>query len=435
MLRMVQAQRRGRRPRGAIETLPSGSLRVKVYAGYDPVSGKRHYLDEVVRAGPRAAAEAEKVRTRLLHEVDERRNPKTRVTVNQLLDRYMETLDVEPTTRTRYEGIIRVHVRPALGSLSLSKLDGDVLDRFFGQLRRCRERCNGRARHVQHRTQREHDCDERCAVVPCRPLSASSIRQTHWVLNGAFAVAARWRWIGHNPLDATPPPPLPASNPSPPSPAEAARLLDEAWKDPEWGAFVWTAMTTGARRGELCALKIEDVDLDARVMHVRTGLKLADRRLVRRDTKTHQQRRIALDDETVTVLVEHLARADERAAQLGVLIGPDAYLFSLAPDCSTPLIPDTATQRYDRMAKRLGIRTPLHKLRHYSATELIAAGVDIRTIAGRLGHGGGGTTTLKVYAAWVSEADQRAAQALAQRLPRRHPPTPVMRQGRQARVD
>jgi integrase len=94
-----------------------------------------------VPAGPRAASEAEKARTRLLHEVDEQRNPKTRATLNQLLDRYLETLDVEPTTRTRYEGIIRIYLRPALGQVPLSKLDGDLLDRFFGQLRRCRERC------------------------------------------------------------------------------------------------------------------------------------------------------------------------------------------------------------------------------------------------------------------------------------------------------
>lgn len=60
----------GVRPRGSIESLPSGSLRAKIYAGYDPVSGKRHYLDEVVPTGPRAAAEAEKVRTWLLREVD-----------------------------------------------------------------------------------------------------------------------------------------------------------------------------------------------------------------------------------------------------------------------------------------------------------------------------------------------------------------------------
>jgi integrase-like protein len=69
------------------------------------------------------------------------------------------------------------------------------------------------------------------------------------------------------------------------------------------------------------------------------------------------------------------------------------------------------------MAERLGIATTLHKLRHYNATELLAAGVDLRTVAGRLGHGGGGTTTLKVYAAWVSEADKRAAGAISGRLP------------------
>jgi integrase len=69
------------------------------------------------------------------------------------------------------------------------------------------------------------------------------------------------------------------------------------------------------------------------------------------------------------------------------------------------------------MTDRLGVATTLHKLRHYSATELILGGVDVRTVAGRLGHGGGGTTTLRTYTAWVSEADQRAATGLAGRMP------------------
>jgi len=64
-------------------------------------------------------------------------------------------------------------------------------------------------------------------------------------------------------------------------------------------------------------------------------------------------------------------------------------------------------------------RTPLKMLRHFSATELLTAGVDLRTVAGRLGHGGGGTTTLKIYAAWVSAADQRAALAMLDRMPGR----------------
>ena len=60
------------------------------------------------------------------------------------------------------------------------------------------------------------------------------------------------------------------------------------------------------------------------------------------------------------------------------------------------------------LARRAG---RLHSLRHYSATELIAAGTDVRTVAGRLGHGSGGATTLKIHAAWVDEAGQRAATA------------------------
>ena len=59
MLPVGQTRQSSKRQRGSIETLPSGSLRVKVYAGYDPVSGRRHYLDEEVSAGPRAATEAD----------------------------------------------------------------------------------------------------------------------------------------------------------------------------------------------------------------------------------------------------------------------------------------------------------------------------------------------------------------------------------------
>src|SRR4051794_24080297 len=55
-----QARPSSKRQRGSIETLPSGSLRVKVYAGYDPVPSRRHHLDEMVPAGTRPAAEAEK---------------------------------------------------------------------------------------------------------------------------------------------------------------------------------------------------------------------------------------------------------------------------------------------------------------------------------------------------------------------------------------
>jgi len=141
-------------------------------------------------------------------------------------------------------------------------------------------------------------------------------------------------------------------------------------------------------------------------------------------TKSHQTRRVTLDIETVEILREHRLRCVERAASIGLAVRPDGFVFSLRPDCSRQIRPDTVTQRYRRLATRLGVDTTLHALRHYSATELIAAGVDPRTVAGRLGHAGGGSTTLRVYSAWVAEADQRAAAALASRVTsmRRRPP-------------
>lgn len=77
------------------------------------------------------------------------------------------------------------------------------------------------------------------------------------------------------------------------------------------------------------------------------------------------------------------------------------------------------TQRYKDMAARASIKTHLHALRHYSVAELLSAGVDIRTVAGRLGHGGGGATTLRVYAAWVAASDRKAAEILGSRMPKR----------------
>jgi LacI family xylobiose transport system transcriptional regulator len=72
-----------RRARGGIEQLPSGSLRVRVYAGVDPLSKKRRYLVETVPAGPMAAEQAQTVRARLLHEADKHRNSGTPETTAQ----------------------------------------------------------------------------------------------------------------------------------------------------------------------------------------------------------------------------------------------------------------------------------------------------------------------------------------------------------------
>jgi integrase len=388
---------------------------VKVYAGIDPISGKRRYLTEVVPAGKNAAREAEKIRTRFQGQVDEQRSPRTNATVTQLMDRYLELLQVEDTTRAGYESLYRLHIKPLLGRMSVGKVDGETLDSLYAELRRCRTHCDGRA--IDHRTPRAHECDKRCSAHQCRPMSASSIRQIHNLLNGAFSRAVKWRWVGVNPVQQAEPPPIPRADPQPPTPAQAAAIVTRAWNEPNWGMLVWLAMTTGARRGELCALRWRNIDFETGVLDISRSIGQLDTRIWEKDTKTHQRRRIVLDQQTLALLRAYLDHRTHQASLLEVAPANGAFVFSPDPDGAAPIKPDTVTQRYRRMCAQLGWQMHIHQLRHFSATELIAAGVDVRTVAGRLGHSGGGSTTLRVYSAWVSEADQRAATSLVARLP------------------
>lgn len=129
--------------------------------------------------------------------------------------------------------------------------------------------------------------------------------------------------------------------------------------------------STSARRGELCGLRWRNLDLATGAITVRTSIAQDGSRRWEKDTKTHQQRRVAVDADTVKVLTAHRVRCAERADALGLELDASAFAFSLSPDGSTHLVPSSVSQRYRNLAKRLNLDTQLHQLRHYSATELI----------------------------------------------------------------
>jgi len=85
----------------------------------------------------------------------------------------------------------------------------------------------------------------------------------HAILSGAFTRAVRWEWIAVSPIEQTEAPAVPRPNPMPPTAAEAAAILTEVWKDPDWSTLVIFAMTTGARRGEVCGIRWTRLDLDS----------------------------------------------------------------------------------------------------------------------------------------------------------------------------
>jgi integrase len=393
------------------------TYQVRVSGGYDPVTGRQLFLTGSADTEDAAIV----LRDQLRGQVRDNTAARTNVTLGYLLDEWLAGHQVEETTRASYRLLIDGFIRPVLGDTpvsSLCRLGPRPFEQLYAELRTCRRRCHGRT-FVEHRTPRPHTCDERCAPHACKPLALSSVRQCHAVLSGALSAAKRWGWITVNPLDAAQRPRMPAPQPNPPSPEEAAKIVNAAWgQDEDWGTFVWLTLVTGARRGELLALIWDDLDLVAGVLTIRRSLVSHNGETIVKDTKTHQMRRISLDEATVEILDAHKKRCATRCTDVDTALDDSAFVFSYSPDSRRPCDPSAITHRYARMTNKLGLRTHLHALRHYSATELLAAGVDLRTVAGRLGHGGGGSTTLKVYAAWVAGADKKAAHLIASRLPR-----------------
>lgn len=119
------------------------------------------------------------------------------------------------------------------------------------------------------------------------------------------------------------------------------------------------------------ALRFSRLDLDNGVIEIDLSRNWVGGK--EKDTKTHQNRRIALDTETIVLLQEYKQRVREYVESLGIEFTDDLFLFAgtKAPDHRQPYPPDAVSSRYTDMAERLGIKTHLHALRHYSATELL----------------------------------------------------------------
>ncbi len=362
-----------------------GRWELRVYAGLDPVTKRKRWISKTVRGTEREAKKAERA---LRAEVDAGKHAATEGTVAFLLEEWFA--QASPRWSIKYAAGVRSIIDrrwvPALGTKKLSRLEAIDLDRCYR-----RWEAEGRA--------------------------PATINQFHAAIRRALRQAVRWGWLVANPASQASPPPLVAHQLVPPSPHQIKRVIAALSADPDnlaFATFIRFAGASGARRGEVCALRVDDFDASGVTIVRSIGQVGRDWHV--KDTKTHQGRRISLDAATLALVGAQLQRQEERAARAALVVAPNPYIFSDALDASGPWHPDRITQRWRRIRATHGLDgVRLHDLRHAVATDLLTAGVDVRTVAGRLGHANA-ATTLKVYAQWSPQRDVDAAAILGARL-------------------
>lgn len=241
-------------------------------------------------------------------------------------------------------------------------------------------------------------------------ITEATVQRHHAVLRAMFADALEDELIDRSPIPRQPR--VRRRNLDLPAPAAIAELLAKAEGD--FGRFVRLASLTGMRRGELIGLRWSDIEPAAdgmAVIHVRRSVFTAGGgELGVKRPKSERERTVLVGPDGAAVVAEQLASVAE---QMSVDVPHDGAVFAdVRRDQTggTPRQPMWVTRRWARFADRHGVKMRLHDLRHAHASRLVAAGVDVRSIADRMGHADA-AMTLNVYAHATTAGAIEAARA------------------------
>jgi|GEM_PF-1045877 len=287
---------------------------LRVFLGYDVVTGKQRYAYRTVHGGKR---EAQRTLAEMITDADKGLAVRTNASVGDLLEAWFEMAapGFSPKTAMETRGLLDRSLLPAFGRKQLAKLSVAQIDAFYGRLRQ-----SGGARG--------------------QGLAPGTIRRIHGVLRRALGQSVKWGWLPINPAAAASPPRVPQPEITPPSPEQLGRILGRARDEsPELAAYLLLSAATGARRSEVIALRWRDLDLDDAVATFARGIVIVNGGLVEKDTKTCSSRRVALDSGTVAAMVEHHHRMTERANACGHEIAGDWFVFTNQADGTVPWFP------------------------------------------------------------------------------------------------
>ena len=240
-----------------------------------------------------------------------------------------------------------------------------------------------------------------------RAMKPKTVRNIAGLVSSAFVRAIKWGLATTNPVTHSDLPKVRKRIGMALLPSEQDRLTQCATGPWCLSVFLDAAAATGARRGEVLALRWSDVNgmiafIDRSLCQTRDGL-------VFKSTKTEEPRKVELPPSMVASLEAHRLRQDEFRRQFGPDYRSDLDLIFANPDGS-PLMPNSISSTVSRLCRRLGLPkgASLHVLRHSHASLLLADGVDLATVSARLGHSSV-RTTADIYSHAIRGKDHAAA--------------------------
>ena len=263
---------------------------------------------------------------------------------------------VSVRTAERYHDLIRLQVEPLLGGMLLQRLRTVHVEAWHAQLRSA-------------------------------GLSPRTIRLVHQLLARALRDAVRHGLVTRNAAAEQRAPRVTRADIHILSP-EQVRSLPTLLAGQSVRAPALVALFTGVRRGELLALRWNNIDWEKAELCVHQALDQTRAHGVRfKQPKTKSgSRRLSLPRVLIDVLREHRRAQLELRMRLGLgRNGDDALVFP-CPGSEAPWSPHAFSTAWHTTARRLGLDVSFHALRHTHASQLIAAGVDVVTVSHRLGH-------------------------------------------------
>ncbi len=298
------------------------------------------------------------------------------LTVTELFARFVQSKSqLAPTTAQRYHGLFETYLNPRFGKARIESIKQVQLARAYWDWQR--EGRNG------------------------RKVSARTIRHVHDLVRNLLSWAVRMEYASRNVAKLLTADDIPkAERPEIRflNELELRRLLSMAEQptsrskkrgtlssQPWFFAAVAFAAYTGARRGEVLAVRWSDLDLKRLEVTIRKSLTQTHGGLRFKSPKNGRSRRVAVPTKLIAILCDHQAKQKEERETMGAVYKDDDLIFALAD--GSPVTPWNFGAAFRDLVKRTGLKgVTLHSLRHTHVTLLGRAGVSLKVASERAGH-------------------------------------------------